>query len=667
MIQGDSYARPTAVSGYDAPLPRRSHQHGPSQPLPNSSAFNTLSSVAMDELYALERQEALRRAEYEARHAEALRRAESQSRQLHPTLDPSPQSRHRVSKSATTSPIMRNGLSLSSLADERSYFGISNDRDWSGPPLTTSTSRPSAEDLRRDPNVDSGRLGSKRRLSGPALMAPPHQQDAPLMQSRSSGHLVDSMRSAHPSHHSNWPHPYHHPNQYRHTGDRRGGSGANDDSPSPISSDGEPLPPIHPDHPGPYPSHSPRRIFHLHGGSNGHPIDYSPPHYSSSVRTTTTSEFAFTPSTSPFLGPLRTLNIHSTNPSRAPSPILLPPPARNHDTREVFDEPISHSRTGSTYGSPPASAGSFLRSSGKTQHASRRSDSHFSTSSFHSTYNSGGASSQLPTPQLSSGPSSSGSSPGSLAHGIPPPSLMSHPGAGGGSTSGSGTLSASSSRAPSPLHWTRASPTSAPSHTNSSHGSHHLAHSVRLAFGMTPIHSHPPSRRSSPPPPMNLPRNTSWSASSSSYPHQFPATALGHGQASSTFSMRPGSGPAGVGAAAASSVPPSRAGSPPIRLPPLKTLSGPGSSASSSDVGEKDRPSTTSAISGSSATEGGDMMDDESTLAGQEKAAMKSKVELPRFSEFEAATRIAPLPPASALSSPVAVVADLRMSIDFVR
>ncbi|KAJ7701445.1 hypothetical protein B0H17DRAFT_1045427 [Mycena rosella] len=41
------------------------------------SAFTTLSSVAMDELYALERQEALRRAEYEARHAAALRRAES--------------------------------------------------------------------------------------------------------------------------------------------------------------------------------------------------------------------------------------------------------------------------------------------------------------------------------------------------------------------------------------------------------------------------------------------------------------------------------------------------------------------------------------------------------------------------------------------------------------
>ncbi|KAJ7643763.1 hypothetical protein FB45DRAFT_896003 [Roridomyces roridus] len=63
--EGD-YARPTDVSSDN--FHRTHHPH---------SAFTTLSTVAMDELYALERQEALRRAEYEARHAEALRRAES--------------------------------------------------------------------------------------------------------------------------------------------------------------------------------------------------------------------------------------------------------------------------------------------------------------------------------------------------------------------------------------------------------------------------------------------------------------------------------------------------------------------------------------------------------------------------------------------------------------
>ncbi|KAJ7617515.1 hypothetical protein DFH06DRAFT_103812 [Mycena polygramma] len=61
----EDYARPTDT------MEEEYHPHRP------HSAFTTLSSVAMDELYALERQEALRRAEYEARHAEALRRAES--------------------------------------------------------------------------------------------------------------------------------------------------------------------------------------------------------------------------------------------------------------------------------------------------------------------------------------------------------------------------------------------------------------------------------------------------------------------------------------------------------------------------------------------------------------------------------------------------------------
>ncbi|KAJ7160091.1 hypothetical protein C8R46DRAFT_1106957 [Mycena filopes] len=77
------YARPTdtiATRGADDDDDgyRHSHSSHSHQSHSNShSAFTTLSSVAMDELYALERQEALRRAEYEARHAAALRRAES--------------------------------------------------------------------------------------------------------------------------------------------------------------------------------------------------------------------------------------------------------------------------------------------------------------------------------------------------------------------------------------------------------------------------------------------------------------------------------------------------------------------------------------------------------------------------------------------------------------
>jgi len=665
--EDESYARPTAIGSYDVPLPRRSHQLSPPQSLSSPSPFSTLSSVAMDELYALERQEALRRAEYEAKHAEALRRAESQSRRLHSVIDTQLQPHHRLSKSATTSPILRNGLKLSSASDERNYFGISDDRDWQASPLTTSASRPSVEDLSKIyiPGSDSTRLGSKRRLSGPAWMAPPQQhQDPPLVQSRSSGHLVDNLRSGsigHFSHHSNWAHPYHHPHQYR-AGDRRSsgvGTAVHDESPSPISSDSEQLPPV--DHAGTRAPQSPRRIFHLQGSSSshGHLVEYSPPQYSSAVRTTTSSEFAFTPSTSPFLGPLRTLNIHSANPSRAPSPILLPPPDRNFDPRDGFivgDESLSRSRAGSTYGSPPSSAGSFLRSSAKTQHhTSRRSEGHYPP--FSNTFITAASSSQVPTPQLSSGPSSSGSSPGSLAHGIPPQSLMTHPSnhmVGGGSASGSGTLSASSSRAPSPLHWTRASPTSATIQPSSgSQGQGHLAHSVRLAFGMTPIHSHPSSRRSSPPPPMNIPRNTSWSPATY-HQHQYPSP-LGP----PSFTVGPGS--AGMGAA---SMPGSRAGSPPIKLPPLKTIPG---GTFSLDADEKGRILSASS---SSATllQDEDKMDDETTATSTplDKASLKEKVELPRFSEFEAATR-ASLPASVPLTAPVTVISDSRMSIDFVR
>ncbi|EPT05389.1 hypothetical protein FOMPIDRAFT_1021620 [Fomitopsis schrenkii] len=120
----------------------------------------------------------------------------------------------------------------------------------------------------------------------------------------------------------------------------------------------------------------------------------------------------------------------------------------------------------------------------------------------------------IPTPQLSSGPSSSGSSPRSHAHSL------------GSQSHGAG--SASSSRAPSPPHAY---------HGSAPHHHHHLAHSVRVAFGMTPIHPRRPTFAEMPPPP------------------EFP-------------------GAQSVGSA---SVPASRAASPPIKLPPLKLPSSPSS------------------------------------------------------------------------------------------
>ncbi|PPQ92851.1 hypothetical protein CVT25_004339 [Psilocybe cyanescens] len=659
--EGESYARPTAISSYDPPLSRRSH---PTPAFSNSSPFNALSSVAMDELYALERQEAFRRAEYEARHAEALRRAKTQTRQI--PIDSHSQSRHRISKSATTSPIMRNALALGPTpTDDRNFFGLSSERDWQPPSqLASSSSRPS-DDLLRDHQENDGlRAGSKRRLSGPAWMAPPPpQHDTPLVQSRSSGHLVETMRAGGSgSHHGVWSHPYHHPNQYRNLSERSGATGPHggqhEDSPSPISSDSEPLPAQE----RAYASQSPPRIFHLQGPARSHgqasSIDHSPPQYSSAVRTTS-SEFAFTPSTSPFLGPLRTLNIHSANPSRAPSPILLPPPSRHYDHRDgVYvggEEQLAHSRAGSAYGSPPSNP--FMRGYAKPGHAQRRSDGVHSSSSstFHG--HGYGAPSQITTPQLSSGPSSNGSSPGSIPHAIGhPPSHSHHHSSHIVSSNASGTLSASSSRAPSPLHWSRGSPpSSAPtlshrerergeSHYNN-HGSGptnnhtpHLAHSVRLAFGMTPIHSVPPSRKSSPPP-QPPPRNTSWTAPSNPFNYHH---AYGTSQHYPHHPSQPQQqqSPAYSGVAGTASMPGSRSGSPPIRLPPLKSLPGAASLEAASNVEGKDR---------------GDRMrtdeDEEDASPASESAPEKERVELPHFSEFEAATRGHPLSPIS-LPSP---------------
>jgi len=134
----------------------------------------------MDELCALEREEALRRAEYEARHAEALRRAESQSRHLQGVIDH--HSQPRLSKSATTSPIMRDGLTLTALND----------------PLGPRSESPSlSPTLSGHPgDYDSFRVKSKRRLSGPAWMLTPQDQThqhPTIPQSRSSGHLVETM------------------------------------------------------------------------------------------------------------------------------------------------------------------------------------------------------------------------------------------------------------------------------------------------------------------------------------------------------------------------------------------------------------------------------------------------------------------------------------------
>ncbi|KAF8073942.1 hypothetical protein FPV67DRAFT_1666685 [Lyophyllum atratum] len=591
--EGESYARPTSTMTSDTPLSRRSQssstlsQHPPNfppryphrepphgYPTSSSSAFNTLSTVAMDELYALERQEALRRAEYEARHAEALRRAELQVRFGSGQGAPG-QGWARLSKSATTSPII--GVHRS-LAADSGYFGLSNERGGV-------EGHPEGEHYGHEHERDAEMaMKARRRLSGPALsmtsVVPPQGFGGPdpgLTSSRSSGHLVDTMSRPGGMHHAPmWSHPYQHHNAVH---PRR--PHPQDDSPSPISSDSE-SPPLHmKTRP---PAQRTHRHPHPHGAQHAHPsrpdlpghpshphMSQSPPLFPSSR-----SEFAFTPSTSPFLGPLRTLNIHSANVSRAPSPVLLPPPHMTlmSPVDETPGSPTSShlARSGgapSTNGGSPPHSSASITSWGKQ----RRTDG---GSLIFSHY-----------------PGSGGSSPG-----------VSFP----RESRGMGPASASSSRAPSPPLWPGSRPSTGHTHSASSehhgphHPHHHLAHSVRAAFGMTPIvHSASSSNLSVPrSPPRSAPLPGDPSAHSHMYAMSQPHSGVSTPMHFTNLPM---------------SMPGSRSGSPPITLPPLKGLG---------------RALAQDKEAGVAGTEGKSAGDD---------AVEREKVELPGFSQFEAASR----------------------------
>lgn len=407
----ESYARPI-----------HSRRPPPSAPVlaDTPSAFSTLSSIATDELYALERQEALRRAEYEAKHSEMVRRVEHAARHAEIL-----QTFGRLSKSAATSPVATPYFSSASVS--REYFEPETD--------------------------DDSALRSRRHTSGGwAQDAQPPTVDG---EQRRRAHGVWTTHS-----HS---HPYAlaHPRN----------AAQQDDSPSPRSTDEDLPPPVSMRTPGSY----------------------------------------MTPTTSPFLGGLSTLNIHSAQPSRAPSPIMLPPPATRPGSP---GDDFYRRRGGGVPDSPPSSftTSRKRRSSADCEPYSAPAFQH--TFSYHRVLplHGNGTHSQshahsylhsshgLTTPVLSSGPSSNGSSPSSHPH----------------------------SRAPSPTH-------SYPIHHSQSYHAHshshsqpHLAHSVRVAFEMTPIHA------------------------AASMPPAFVRIA---------------------GGSAGASVPTSRAGSPPIKLAPLRVPS----------------------------------------------------------------------------------------------
>ena len=547
--QGESYARPTSLSSYEpSHHPRRSQTQLPPT---NPSAFSTLSSLAMDELYALEREEALRRAEYEARHAEALRRAEYEARNVEVIYF-----RGRSSKSATTSPVstpFHTGLSLKGASADAGY------RDW-----------PVEEDAGRSDKLNQ----AKRRISGPTWQTFPVAQDVrPMSDSLRTAAFPEAANGRTTTLSPGMPlHPLHasHPPVYRHLA-------THEDSPSPLSSDSDSIPPHHATQ---HSSHAPFARPHASHPASGASGEVSPQGVSAIK-----PEFTFTPSASPFLGPLSTLNLHSTNPSRAPSPILLPP-AHGYTQSDPPTSPIEghclrqRSRGSSIVGSPPGPKGIFgpasrKRSSGEVSQMATLPHVHTYPGHLSLAAQADRSLYSLPTPQLSSGPSSSsGSSPGSFTYplqsgGYPVrPTFETAP----------MTQSPSSSRPASPP------PGVSNNGTVTSNG-HHLAHSVRLAFGMTPIN------------PSGPPRNTSWPSTKVSKLNGSPGAILNSNTLSSA------------------SVPVSRSGSPPITLPPLKL-----NSTSLKDPAGCDKEMNSP--------------DDE---GAREKNACK--VELPGFREFEAATR----------------------------
>ncbi|KAL4261873.1 creA/MIG C2H2-type Zinc-Finger [Pleurotus pulmonarius] len=389
----------------------------------------------------------------------------------------------------------------------------------------------------------------------------------PHHHSSSSSHL-DELRQHHEHHRSNThsinerpdqPSTNHLRHRYQNHDRQYKPIGLNhEESPSPISSDSESLM-----------MHTGSRVRRGASNSHRHSTDphkyYQDGHHSAqdvihsptATHAGSSANAFITPSTSPFLGPLRTLNLQSANPSRAPSPIMLPPPShhpvsKGHPLSPISStskdvvvklEPGSPNRFSTMpYGSPPSS-NSFRDSQRSIK---RKVVNGFGEMPPPPGF--GFSSGALPTPQLSSGPSSGGSSPKSVTHALPLPLPLQTSGLGKELEkevhSGSGTLSAVSSRPPSPhsfLSGRERDDRISPAGGSGNH--HHLAHSVRMAFGMTPIH---PS-----------------SGARSTYVPSGGSTTPG-------FAFGPGTSSSGFGFSFGRSVPASRSGSPPITLPPLK-------------------------------------------------------------------------------------------------
>ncbi|KAF5343230.1 hypothetical protein D9758_013415 [Tetrapyrgos nigripes] len=648
--EGESYARPTSFGSADSRrvLPSSSA----SQPQP--SPFTTLSTVAMDQLYALERAEALP--------------------QPSPTCFQFYNDTARLTKSATTSPV---STPLYGPTAESSYFGVSNERD---------------RDTEEGDDADEIRDRGRRRVSGPAWYMTPmsaasaSSSSAALSTSRSTGHIVSHGREhvhrdfyahAHapypypPSRPHSRPHsphreadrlhshlhsqshgtlPYPHPHHHRMHRTRSVSPASSDSEGEHMSmrrsksrprarSSGMP-PPMSLTHPS-------GKLVRSTPGTPGGP-DFSP--LSSALPSGTTSTQlntpAYTPSTSPFLGPLKGLNLQSAapsaNPSRAGSPVLmLPLPLMDCDEKSPTGSPPhsfrdrrhQHQHHGHLYqhshGHQPY-----------TTHFERHGLVHGKERERHERES---PVMGIPTPASSTSNSNSGSPVGlRQVNGLPSASLL---------------RSQEGSRAPSPSH-------SSGHHAHQNH--HHLAHSVRMAFGMTPIHPQPQHASA---------------AHSSSSSHQHVSHPLhsntypAYSSSNSRYNFGIGPGSSASHAFGVASHPVSRSSSPPITLAPLKlrvdddevemkveetdrvvpkdvgrgsvlqgssttSCSRPGSrphsplhtltpTSNSATTSKSTSPALANVLSGDSSQH----------LSGSPSKSKKSSVELPSFKVFEAAAR----------------------------
>ncbi|KAL1705495.1 hypothetical protein EV121DRAFT_258509 [Schizophyllum commune] len=383
----------------------------------------------------------------------------------------------RLSKSATTSPVstpfMFGRMRRPSEREEGyfgnapGYFGVSNERSGG-------SAIEDEEEMRRkwekeqehayDVEEEDAEMGDaeedekehqppKRRLSGPAWMTvggKPIKADdiepprARLPSSKSTGHLAGGPYSVYRIHGSTpygYPPPLSsygraHPPRDSYSNHR---SMYSRDTPSPVSDDDDGLT-IGRGYSGVRTSDARSSSSSTaRGRSNEH--DGSSRSPSGAVSPGAGQALGYTPSTSPFLGPLRTLNLHSTAPSRAgsPGPMMLPPPGLVGEGAMTSPPPP-----------PPAGSTPQLSASGSTSTSSRSS------------------------PAMNSAGSSRAGSPGHHPHA--PKDL--HPG------KDVHHLSAKEQHGRELQH--HGAPGERPHH----HQHHHLAHSVRLAFGMTPIVPH---------------------------------------------------------------------------------------------------------------------------------------------------------------------------------